>query len=254
MVVRSYLWFLILFVVSKVRLYLSAGLLLFTLLETYFTPLIWRQLGFFPGMGSTVFISIISPTVSVLSWKLLLNIRSIWFCPLLTSSMLLILYNASVEFLSAVFSDPFWVFTWLVVTLAYSSFSGVKFLISLFCSLFPWCGNSPLFWGAGQALEIVSWGWRNSLMLGCMTFSEFIYCESLWRPPCGSVSRLPLPGFQLSAGSPVLAPDLLYLGLKPCLPVLLAVGNESWSPTSSSTPLCISRSSVSFWHLESSLL
>lgn len=64
-------------------------------------------------------------------------------------------------------------------------------------------------------------------MLGLCDFSEFLCCEGLWRPPWGAVSRLPLPGFQLSAGSPAPAPDLLNLGLKPCLPVLLAVANES---------------------------
>ena len=82
--------------------------------------------------------------------------------------------------------DPFWVFTWFFVILAYSSFIGVKFLVSLFCSLFLWCGNSALFWGAGQAVEIVSHGVEETTScLGLYNFSEFICCESLWRPPYG---------------------------------------------------------------------
>lgn len=125
----------------------------------------------------------------------------------------------------------------------------MSYQFSLFVVSLVW--EFSLVLGSRSGSRIVSRGDEGTTSCsGCMTFSEFICCESLWRPPCGAVSHLPFPGFQLSAGSPILAPDLLYLGLKPCLPVLLVIGNESWNPTSSSTPLCICRSSASFWHLE----
>lgn len=170
--------------------------------------------------------------------------------------ILILLFNPSIEFLLYQLLFSLSSILSFYLALCHSCFIGVKGLVSLFCLL-----SLSLVWEFSHFGEQVGL-WRLSLVglnkqahvLDCITFSECIFCESLWRlwtPPHGAVSHLHFPGFQLCAGSPVLAPCFPYLGLKPQLLTLLAV--EYPAPKSHiqfCAPVYLHEFWHSFWPLE----